>query len=68
MSKPAKKMQPDKDVKSGFRGMLTGLQSVTKDMRVWRNRTGVSPQLMSNEFMEINRKASQLLALFFLNF
>lgn len=45
--------------------MLTGLQSVIKDVSVRRKRTGVSQQLTSNEFMEINRKASQLLALFF---
>lgn len=38
--------------------MLTGLQSVIKDMSIWRKRTGASPQLMSNEFMEINRKVS----------
>lgn len=48
--------------------MQTGLQSVSKDVSVWRKRTGVSPQLMSNEFMEINRKASQLLPLFSLSF
>lgn len=44
--------------------MLTGIQSVMKDLRVWRKRTGTSPEMISNEFMDINRKARQLLVFF----